>query len=141
MTGYWNKPEATASTLVDGWLHTGDVCRLDDDGYITLVDRLKVVIARPHPEYGESIVVVVILGEGANLDLEHLRHFAAVRIARIKLPHDLVVVDHIPRNPLGKVLKRQLRKSFAMPSTAVRRWPDVEQLPREKLSDETVVGR
>jgi acyl-CoA synthetase (AMP-forming)/AMP-acid ligase II len=121
VTDYRNKPEAAASTLVDGWLHTGDVCRLDDDGYITLVDRLKVVIARPHPtECGESIVAVVILGEGANLDLEHLRHFAAARIARIKLPHDLVV-DHSPRNPSGKVLKRQLRKSFAMPSTAVGR--------------------
>ncbi|MFY9765049.1 MAG: hypothetical protein WAK42_08580 [Mycobacterium sp.] len=102
-------------------MHTGDVCRRDDDLYVTLVDRLKDVIARPHPEYGESVVAVVILAEGANLDLEHLRHFAAARIARIKLPHDLVVVDHIPHNPSGKVLKRQLRKSFAMPSTAVRR--------------------
>ncbi|MFC9998620.1 class I adenylate-forming enzyme family protein [Nocardia sp. NPDC127526] len=137
MKGYWNKPEATAETVRDGWLHTGDLARLDADGYMTLVDRLKdliitggrnvysievenaiaahpaivdsAVIGRSHPEYGESIVAVVVLAEGAELGLEELREFCAERIASYKLPHDLVIVGAIPRNPSGKILKRDLR--------------------------------
>jgi len=138
MKGYWNKPEATAETIVDGWLHTGDLARLDADGYMTLVDRLKdmiitggrnvysievenavaahsdildcAVIARPHPEYGESIVAVAVLNEGATLTLDALRESCAERIASYKLPHDLVITEQIPRNPSGKILKRELRE-------------------------------
>jgi fatty-acyl-CoA synthase len=140
MKGYWNNPEATAETIVDGWLHTGDVCLLDSEGYMTVVDRLKdmiitggrnvysvevegaiaahpgvldaAVVSRPHEEYGESIVAFVTLADGAQLTLDALREFAATRIARYKLPHELVVTEQIPRNPSGKILKRDLRESL-----------------------------
>ncbi|MEU6559840.1 class I adenylate-forming enzyme family protein [Nocardia nova] len=140
MKGYWNNPEATAETIVDGWLHTGDVCRLDADGYMTVVDRLKdmiitggrnvysveveaaiaahpdvldvAVVGRPHEEYGESIVAFVALAPGATLTLEALREFTTARIARYKVPHELVVIEQIPRNPSGKILKRDLRESL-----------------------------
>ncbi|MFJ9368619.1 class I adenylate-forming enzyme family protein [Nocardia sp. NPDC101769] len=159
MKGYWNKPEATAATLVDGWVHTGDVCRLDSDGYVTLIDRLKdmiitggrnvysveveaaiaahpsvldaAVVARPHLEYGESIVAVVVLADGAGLTLEELRAFAADRIARYKLPHDLVLVPQIPRNPSGKILKRQLRETLPAPAELVE-----EHRMRQRRTDD-----
>lgn len=138
MKGYWNKPEATAATIVDGWLHTGDLARLDPDGYMTLVDRLKdliitggrnvysievenaiaahsgildsAVIARPHAEYGESIVAVAVVQEGIDLTLEGLREFCRDQISSYKLPHELIVVTEIPRNPSGKILKKVLRE-------------------------------
>ncbi|WP_275295401.1 AMP-binding protein [Amycolatopsis sp. La24] len=140
-----DQPEATAATVIEGWLHTGDICRLDADGYLTVVDRLKdliitggrnvysvevesaiarhpdvldvAVVGRPHDEYGESIVAVVTLAAGATLTLEALREFAAADIARYKLPHELVVVNAIPRNPSGKILKRTLRDNLS-PATA-----------------------
>jgi acyl-CoA synthetase (AMP-forming)/AMP-acid ligase II len=140
MKGYWNKPEATAETLRDGWVHTGDLTRLDADGYMTLVDRLKdmiitggrnvysievenaiaahpavldcAVVSRPHADYGESIVAIATLKEGAALDLAELRAFCAERITRYKLPHELIVVDAVPRNPSGKILKQVLRDEF-----------------------------
>lgn len=68
------------------------------------------VIARPHPEYGESIVAVAVLNEGAALTLDALRESCAERIASYKLPHDLVITEQIPRNPSGKILKRELRE-------------------------------
>ncbi|WP_194820167.1 class I adenylate-forming enzyme family protein [Nocardia sp. XZ_19_385] len=145
MKGYWNKPEATADAIRDGWLHTGDLARLDADGYMTLVDRLKdmiitggrnvysvevenaiaahpdildvAIIARQHAEYGESIVAIAVLKEGAALDLDALREFCAERIAAYKLPHDLVITEQIPRNPSGKILKRTLRERFAAVSS------------------------
>ncbi|WP_337998994.1 class I adenylate-forming enzyme family protein [Dietzia alimentaria] len=138
MKGYWNKPEQTAETIVDGWLHTGDLTLLDADGYMTVVDRLKdmiitggrnvysvevegavaahpavldcAVVARPHPDFGESIVAVVTLNDGAELSIDDLREFCGERIAHYKLPHDLVILDEIPRNASGKILKREVRK-------------------------------
>jgi fatty-acyl-CoA synthase len=136
MKGYWNKPGATAEAIRDGWLHTGDLARRDADGYLTLVDRLKdliitagrnvysvevesalaahpdiadvAVVGRPHPDYGESIVAVITPREGATVTLEDVKAFCADRIARYKIPHDLVV-GAIPRTPSGKILKHQLR--------------------------------
>lgn len=136
MKGYWNKPAETAAAFHDGWLRTGDVARLDADGYLTLVDRLKdmiitggrnvysievenaiashpavadaAVVARGHEEFGESIVAVVTLAEGGTLTLEELREHCRSRIADYKLPHHLVVAA-IPRNASGKILKHQLR--------------------------------
>ncbi|MGY0500302.1 class I adenylate-forming enzyme family protein [Nocardia sp. FBN12] len=138
MKGYWNKPEATATTIVDGWLHTGDLARLDPDGYMTLVDRLKdliitggrnvysievenaiaahpgildaAVIARPHAEYGESIVAVAVVREAVELTLDGLREFCRERISSYKLPHELIVITEMPRNPSGKILKKVLRE-------------------------------
>jgi len=136
MKGYWNRPEATAETLRGGWLHTGDLATLDADGYITLVDRLKdliitggrnvysvevegalaghpavadvAVVGVPHPDYGESIVAVVVPREGAEPTLEELREWAGERIAAYKLPHRLLF-EAIPRNPSGKIQKHLLR--------------------------------
>jgi fatty-acyl-CoA synthase len=140
MKGYWNKPEATAETIRDGWLHTGDLIRLDPDGYMTVVDRLKdmiitggrnvysvevenaiaahpsvndcAVIAKPHPEYGESIVAVAVLNDNTSLNLAELRDFCRDHISAYKLPHELMITDQIPRNASGKILKRQLRDSL-----------------------------
>ena len=136
MKGYWNNPDATAETLRGGWLRTGDLARVDADGYITLVDRLKdliitggrnvysvevenaiaahpdvldcAVVGRSNPDFGESIVAVVALREGASLTLEDVRAHAGELIADYKLPHDLVI-DEIPRNASGKILKHELR--------------------------------
>jgi fatty-acyl-CoA synthase len=136
MKGYWNKPDATAAAIRDGWLHTGDLARRDADGYLTLVDRLKdliitagrnvysvevesalaahpdiadvAVVGRPHPDYGESIVAVITPRDGATVTLEDVKAFCADKIARYKIPHDLVV-GAIPRTPSGKILKHQLR--------------------------------
>jgi acyl-CoA synthetase (AMP-forming)/AMP-acid ligase II len=146
MKQYWRKPEATAEALRGGWLHTGDLTRLDADGAMTIVDRLKdmiitgghnvysveveaavaahpdvldcAVVARPHPDYGESIVAVVTPREDATLTLEDLRTFCAGRIADFKLPHDLVIAP-IPRNPSGKILKHQLRAAVTQETEAL----------------------
>lgn len=140
MKGYWNKPEETAAALSGGWLHTGDLARLDADGYMTLVDRLKdmiitggrnvysvevenalaahpdilecAVIGKPHADYGESIVAVVVPVEGREVTLEGVRSFCKERISSYKVPHELLVVAAIPRNPSGKVLKHQIRASL-----------------------------
>lgn len=145
MKGYWNKPEETASTIVDGWLHTGDLARIDADGFITLVDRLKdmiitggrnvysvevesaiaahpsvvdvAVIAAPHEVYGESILAVCTLAEGQELTLDDLKAFCADRISHYKVPHGLVI-SAIPRNASGKILKHQLRAQIAGQPTA-----------------------
>jgi acyl-CoA synthetase (AMP-forming)/AMP-acid ligase II len=140
MKCYWNRPEATADTLRDGWLHTGDLAVVDADGYITLVDRLKdmiitggrnvysvevenalgghpdildvAVIGVPHPDYGESILAVIVPAEGAELTVESLRAWARDRIADYKAPH-AVVAHAIPRNPSGKIQKHLLRAELA----------------------------
>ena len=137
MKEYWNKPTETAETIVDGWLHTGDLARFDEDGYVTLVDRMKdmiitggrnvysvevesvliahpavadcAIIARKNEQYGESIVAVVTLNDGATLTLDAVRAFCREHVSDYKVPHDLVVRDTIPRNPSGKILKHELR--------------------------------
>ena len=136
MKGYWNKPEATAETIVDGWLHTGDVARLDADGYMTLVDRLKdmiitgghnvysvevenalaahpdiadcAIVSKPHADYGESIVAVVTPVEGATVTLEEIKEFCRERLSHYKVPHELLIRS-IPRNPSGKIMKHVIR--------------------------------
>lgn len=140
MKGYWNKPEETAATIRDGWLHTGDLTRLDADGYMTLVDRLKdliitggrnvysvevesvvaghpdvvdvAVIARPHETYGESIVAQVGLREGASMTLTQLQDFCADKISHYKIPHHLQIGE-IPRNASGKILKHKIRDGLS----------------------------
>jgi len=139
MKEYWHNPEATAEALHDGWLHTGDVGRIDEDGYITLVDRMKdmiitggmnvytvevenalaahpdivdaAVVGKPHPLYGESIVAVVTFRPGCEHSLEEIRAHVKTLIADYKAPHELVVGD-VPRNPSGKIVKHLLRDRF-----------------------------
>jgi len=139
--GYWNRPDATADTIVDGWLKTGDIARLDDEGFCFLVDRAKdmlirggeniycvevenalhehpavidaAVVALAHPTLGEEPAAVVQLKEGARASDEELRAFVATRLAAFKVP---VVVrlasEPLPRNPAGKVLKREVKRLY-----------------------------
>ncbi len=139
--GYWNKPEATAKTITDGWLHSGDVARLDDEGFIHLVDRKKDIVIRggenvycveveaalcehpevldaavfglPHRVLGEEVAAAVKVRHGSTLDADELRAHAAARLARFKVPVRIDVRhDDLPRNPNGKILKRELRESI-----------------------------
>jgi fatty-acyl-CoA synthase len=142
MAGYWNNPQATAEAFAGGWFHSGDLVRQDEEGYVWVVDRKKdmiisggeniycaevenvlaghpaiaevAVIGRPHPKWGEVPVAVVALGPPAEggLTLAELDEFLSERLARYKHPKALEIVDALPRNPSGKVLKTELRTRF-----------------------------
>ena len=151
MLGYWNKPDETAAAFAGGWFHSGDLVRVDDEGFVYVVDRKKdmiitggenvycaevenvlsdhpaiaeiSVIGRPDDRWGETAVAIAVLMPGASLDLAQLREWAAERLARYKLPSDLAVVDELPRNASGKVVKGVLREQFGAPTSAARRPP------------------
>jgi acyl-CoA synthetase (AMP-forming)/AMP-acid ligase II len=135
--GYWHRPEATAETYrAGGWLRTGDVGRIDADGYVQVLDRLKDMIIRggeniyslevegvlarhpgvadvavvgvPDPVMGERVRAVVVPRPGETLSLDALRGWAGTRLADYKLPVELVILDELPRNANGKILKRRL---------------------------------
>ncbi len=143
--GYWRDPEATAATFVDGWLRTGDIARLDDEGFCFIVDRAKdmlirggeniycvevesalfehpaiidaAVIGVPHRTLGEEPVAVVTLKAGATVSEEQLRAFVAERIAAFKVPVKIIVQNEIlPRNAAGKIMKSELKPLFAAPA-------------------------
>jgi acyl-CoA synthetase (AMP-forming)/AMP-acid ligase II len=137
MAGYLNNPEATAQTLANGWLHTGDVGRFDAHGYLTLVDRSKdliisggsniypreveevllrhpaikeaAVLGEPDPQWGESVVAVLVTQPGQLADQHDLDAWCVQHIARFKRPKRYVFVSDLPKNATGKVLKRELR--------------------------------
>ncbi len=139
MAGYWKQPEATAETLRNGWLHTGDVGSFDADGYLTLRDRSKdliisggmniypreveealllhpgvreaSVVGRPDPEWGEAVVAFVVAAHGnARPSVDELDRTCLDHIARYKRPKEYRFVDALPTNNYGKVLKRDLRE-------------------------------
>ena len=140
MAGYWNNEKATAEAFAGGWFHSGDLVRMDDEGYVWVVDRKKdmiisggeniycaevenvladhpaivevAVIGRAHPKWGEVPVAVAAVSE-AGLLLEHLEEFLNERLARYKHPKGLEIVDALPRNPAGKVLKTELRVRYS----------------------------
>ena len=137
MKGYYKNPEATAEAIKDGWVHSGDLAVMDEEGYITLVDRKKdmiitggenvyskevedaiyenpkvqeaCIIGLPHPDWGETVMAVVAVKQGQTMDLKELREFLKARIADYKMPRLLEVVPALPRNVSGKVLKYKLR--------------------------------
>jgi long-chain acyl-CoA synthetase len=139
--GYWNRPDATAETIVDGWLRTGDIGRLDDEGFIYVEDRAKDMVLRagenvycaeveaaiyehpavheaavfgvPHERLGEEVAAVVVPRAGATITADDLRAHVGARLAPFKVPSRVAVWSApLPRNPAGKVLKRDLRDTF-----------------------------
>ena len=143
MKGYWNNPEATASAIVDGWLHTGDVATMDEEGFVTIQDRIKdmiisggeniypaeienvilsnagvrevSVVAQPSAKWGESPLAVVVRSDPALTEAEVLE-WCHGKVARYKQPKTVQFVDEIPRNASGKALKRILRDRFPEPA-------------------------
>lgn len=138
--GYWNRPDATLAAFEGRWLKTGDAARRDDEGFVYIVDRWKdmyisggenvypaevenvlyqlpgvaeaAIIGVPHDRWGEVGLAVIALRPGAELDRVTVQEHCAGRLAKFKVPHDIVIVDLLPRNATGKVLKRELRAQF-----------------------------
>jgi acyl-CoA synthetase (AMP-forming)/AMP-acid ligase II len=140
MQGYWGKPEETAAAIRDGWMHTGDGGRMDADGYVSIVDRIKdmiisggenvystevenavskhpsvaacAVIGVPDEEWGERVHAVVVPIEGATVTLEEVRAHAKELIAGYKCPRSIELMAALPVSGAGKVLKRELRAKY-----------------------------
>jgi acyl-CoA synthetase (AMP-forming)/AMP-acid ligase II len=147
--GYWGLPEATAEAFRGGWFHTGDLGSVDDEGFITLVDRKKdmiitggenvypieveqvlwrheavrevAVVGVPHPKWGETPIAVIALEDDADVTTDALISFARERLAHFKCPTRVEYVAELPRNATGKVLKRELREQFGADGSAVHR--------------------
>jgi steroid-24-oyl-CoA synthetase len=140
--GYWNNPEATAETIVDGWLRTGDLGRMDDEGFVYIEDRAKDMVLRggenvycseveaaiyehpavheaavfgvPHERLGEEVAAAVVPKRGERIEVDDLQRFVGERLAKFKVPTVVAIFnDPLPRNPAGKILKRQLRDDLA----------------------------
>jgi len=146
MKGYWNRPDATAEVIINGWFHTGDIGVRDEDGYFYIVDRKKdmiisggenvypaevedclyghpdiaevAVIGVSDPKWGETVRAVVVAKPGTTPTEAEILDFTQGRLARYKQPRSVVLTDSLPRNPAGKVLKFELRERFGQPSPA-----------------------
>jgi len=138
--GYWNRPDATEDAFEGRWLKTGDAARVDDEGFLYIVDRWKdmyisggenvypaevenvlyqlpevseaAIIGVPHDRWGEAGLAVVVLKPGAELDRATVQEYCAERLAKFKVPNDIAIIEELPRNATGKVLKRELRTQF-----------------------------
>ncbi len=136
MRGYWERDDATAEVMRDGWFHTGDMATVDDDGYYSIVDRKKELIIRggynvypreieevlyehpavleaavvgvPHDSLGEEVGAAITLKDGADASEDELRAFTKERVAAYKYPRRVWFVDELPKGPTGKVLKREI---------------------------------
>ena len=140
MVGYWNLPDETKKTLKDGWLRTGDAGYMDADGYVYVHDRVKdmivsggenvypaevesaifghdsvsdvAVIGIPDDKWGEAVKAIVVLKNGKTSSEEEIISFAKERIAGFKSPKSVDFISELPRNPSGKILKKELRAPY-----------------------------
>jgi len=136
MKGYWQRSDATAEAIPDGWFRTGDLARIDDDGYFFIVDRKKEMIIRggynvypreieealyeheavaevavigiKHPDLGEEVGAAVGLKPGASAEPDELKAFVKSRVAAYKYPRHVWLVDELPKGPTGKILRRSV---------------------------------
>src|SRR5262249_55401580 len=136
--GYWRDPDATAKAFAGGWFHTGDIGVRDDDGYLFIVDPVKdmilsggkstagsevervlyehdavleaAVVGRPDERWGEVPIAFVVLRDGSSATADELVEHCRGQLAKFKVPKDVLFLDALPRNPSGKVLKRELRE-------------------------------
>ena len=140
MRCYWNRPDATEESIIDGWMHTGDAGILDDEGFLYIQDRVKdmivsggenvypreiedvlfqfpgvadaAVIGVPDEKFGEAVKAVIVCKEGASVDAGELIEFCRTKLAGYKQPRSVDFIDELPRNPSGKVLKKDLREPY-----------------------------
>ena len=140
MKGYWNRPQDTAATIKEGWLYTGDIARMDKDGFFYLMDRKKDmiisggeniypadiedallqnpkvaevgVIGYPHEKWGEAVKAIVVVKQGEKLNEQELIAWCQGRIGKFKIPKNVVFTESLPRTPTGKILKRVLREQY-----------------------------
>jgi len=138
--GYWNRPDATVDAFVGRWLKTGDAARMDEEGFVYIVDRWKdmyisggenvypaevenvlyqlpdvveaAVIGVPHEKWGEVGLAVLVVKPDATVDRSTVVQHCVERLAKFKIPNDIAIIDELPRNATGKVLKRELRGRF-----------------------------
>jgi fatty-acyl-CoA synthase len=141
MAGYWDKPEETDEAFRGGWFHSGDVGVMDEEGYITVVDRVKdviktggtivasreveevlfthpavsevAVIALPHPRWIEAVTAIVVLRSGETAGADELIAHCRTGLAPFKVPKRILFQEDLPRNTAGKLLKRELRTQYA----------------------------
>jgi acyl-CoA synthetase (AMP-forming)/AMP-acid ligase II len=140
IAGYWNKPEATAELIQNGWLHSGDIGREDADGYIYIVDRKKdliisggeniaskevenviyshpavaecAVIGVPSEAWGEEVKAVISLRRGMSVSEAEIIDLCAEKLGRFKKPRSVEFREDLPKNPVGKILKREIREEY-----------------------------
>jgi fatty-acyl-CoA synthase len=146
LSGYYNNPEKTAEAFAGGWFHSGDLATVDEDGYITVVDRMKdmiktggenvasreveemiyrlpqvsevAVVGLPDPRWIEAVTAIVVVKDGQTLTGDAVVDHCAQSMAHFKTPKRVIFVDSLPKNPSGKLLKRELRQRYLETSPA-----------------------